>query len=375
MSATSVRCPECRARLDPADATPSGRLTCPNCGTACRVPRSEDDSDERIQTAPWRTSAGGGRPSGGFPGRGASRSRGIGPTLVVLGLAGAGLLLLLGGAGVLAMLYWEDRDGAPGAAGRPQAVAPFEPHPPGEGGALDLRTLDALKKASVFIKADSPAESSTGSGFVVHAEGDTVYVVTNHHVITPSPPGRADEDLPGRPGFPPRPRFPRRPAGFPAVPVPPTLTVVFQSGSAGEQSARAEVVASDAADDLALLRVGGVRDVPRPIDWRRPPKLVETMPLYVLGFPFGEDLAVGDSNPAITVSKGTVSSIRNDARGELAVVQIDGDLNPGNSGGPVVDASGRLVGVAVAKVENTKIGMAVPQTKLQRLLEPRLPGG
>jgi carboxyl-terminal processing protease len=40
--------------------------------------------------------------------------------------------------------------------------------------------------------------------------------------------------------------------------------------------------------------------------------------------------------------------------GQIAGVQIDGNLNPGNSGGPVVDAQGRLVGVAVAKVVGTR---------------------
>jgi hypothetical protein len=74
------------------------------------------------------------------------------------------------------------------------------------------------------------------------------------------------------------------------------------------------------------------------------------MPLFAFGFPFGEALARHKGNPAITVSKGSISSLRRDDGGELAIVQIDGELNPGNSGGPVVDAQGRLVGVAVAKV-------------------------
>src|SRR5262249_32549195 len=77
--------------------------------------------------------------------------------------------------------------------------------------------------------------------------------------------------------------------------------------------------------------------------------------------------------PAITVGKGSVSSIRQNDRGETAAVQIDGDLNPGNSGGPVVDSAGRLVGVAVAKVRNTQIGLAVPAAQLTKLLSGRVP--
>ena len=40
--------------------------------------------------------------------------------------------------------------------------------------------------------------------------------------------------------------------------------------------------------------------------------------------PFGQALAVGKGNPAVTVGKGTVSSLRQDENGELSVVQIDG---------------------------------------------------
>ena len=50
-------------------------------------------------------------------------------------------------------------------------------------------------------------------------------------------------------------------------------------------------------------------------------------------------------------------------------MQLDLDLNPGNSGGPIVDDKGNLVGVAVAKVDKTKIGFAIPVHKLARLLD------
>src|SRR5205823_13615096 len=71
---------------------------------------------------------------------------------------------------------------------------------------------------------------------------------------------------------------------------------------------------------------------------------------------------------------GAVSSHRLDDRNELSVVQIDGDLNPGNSGGPVVDAQGRLVGVSVAKIKNTQIGLAIPSADLVSMLKGRIFG-
>src|SRR5262249_31614278 len=132
------------------------------------------------------------------------------------------------------------------------------------------------------------------------------------------------------------------------------------------QSLPAEIVGKNAGDDLAMLKATGVRDVPRPIETARTPQLEETMPVLAFGFPFGEKLDPGRKNPAVTVTKGAVSSLR-EKNGELEEVQLDLDLNPGNSGGPVVDEKGALIGVAVAKVSNTRIGFAVPVAKLKTL--------
>ena len=131
-----------------------------------------------------------------------------------------------------------------------------------------------------------------------------------------------------------------------------------------EESARGELVAVDLDEDLAIVKASGVKQMPKPIDYRHEPKLAETMPVYSFGFPFGHFLATGKGNPAVTVDKATISSLRNDSADELALVQISGALNPGNSGGPVVDARGRLVGVAVATIKNSSgIGFAIPSLR------------
>jgi hypothetical protein len=214
--------------------------------------------------------------------------------------------------------------------------------------ALPLKKLTDLKAATVFLKVEDGREGGSGSGFVIKTEGQTAYLVTNHHVI----------DLSDG-----KPRFPARPV---------TITAVFGSGTKNERSARAEVLAGDARRDLAVLRVQGVRDLPPPLEYDHEPELVETMPVYILGFPLGEMLATGKNNPAITVNKGSVSSIRLNDRGEVATVQIDGDITPGNSGGPVVDARGRLIGVAAATIRGRNIGFAVPGTELNKRLKGRL---
>jgi S1-C subfamily serine protease len=243
--------------------------------------------------------------------------------------------------------------------------------------AIPPQTLAAIKSATVFVKVkvkyNSEDRSGSGSGFVIKTVGDSAYVVTNHHVVDPAIFGLLD----------------RRPHASPAADAPSpdsdprlimrhfkasAVTVVFRSGTPKEQSARAEVLAADFQRDLAVLKVSGVRELPAPLDTSREPQLLETMPVYTLGFPFGEIMATGKNSPAITVGKGSISSLRLDDKGELAVVQIDGSMNPGNSGGPVVDAQGRLVGVAVATIRGSSgIGLAVPAGALSRML-PALSG-
>ncbi len=149
------------------------------------------------------------------------------------------------------------------------------------------------------------------------------------------------------------------------------LTVVFSSGTDREQSLPATIVGDDADADLAILKVTGVHDAPRPINYEHSPELIETMPVVALGFPFGSKLDPKKRNPAITVTKGAISSLRLDG-GVLQEVQLDLDLNPGNSGGPIVDEKGALVGVAVAKWGTSRIGFAVPVHKLKRLIRDRL---
>src|SRR5205823_13549508 len=135
--------------------------------------------------------------------------------------------------------------------------------------------------------------------------------------------------------------------GAPPRPRVPLIEVVFNGGRRTETVVRAEVVAADPFRDLAILRVRNAKDLPKPINLTAKPELVETLPVYIFGFPFGEALSTSRGHPAVTVGKGSISSVREDDRGEQKIVQIDGDLNPGNSGGPVVDAKGRLIGVAV----------------------------
>jgi hypothetical protein len=213
--------------------------------------------------------------------------------------------------------------------------------------------LKALKSATVFIKVGAKGYNFSGSGFVVQAGKDYGYIVTNQHVVEP-------QLEKGSVVF----------GGFGMVRgLVFNVDVVFESGAPTEWSTRAEIIYADPLADLALLKVKAVRPLPKPLELKGADRLPETTPVYVCGFPFGDALAASKRNPEHSIGIGSVASNRFDNAGELAAVQINGALNPGNSGGPVVSADGKLVGVAVSSVLGAGIGFAIPPVKVRTVVD------
>ena len=144
----------------------------------------------------------------------------------------------------------------------------------------------------------------------------------------------------------------------------------------------ARIIAADLSEDLnsdlAILQVSGVKQPPAPIN-----PLVKFEPdlgmTYVAaGFPLGGIVGrIVDTkgNPSVTITGGRISALRKDDHGvQLNIIQVDGSLQPGNSGGPIVDEkTGRLIGLAVAKVNGVDtIGFVVPSEQLRRVLAGRV---
>ncbi len=116
---------------------------------------------------------------------------------------------------------------------------------------------------------------------------------------------------------------------------------------------------------------------PTPIDPLTRFDPTEGMTYVAAGFPLGGMLGkVTDSkgNPSVTITGGRIAALRRDDYGQLDLLQVDGSLQPGNSGGPVVDEkTGKLIGVAVAKVGSVDtIGFVIPASELRRALAGRV---
>ncbi|KAF0244004.1 MAG: trypsin-like serine protease with C-terminal PDZ [Planctomycetota bacterium] len=197
--------------------------------------------------------------------------------------------------------------------------------------------LAKLKDATVYVKHVGFRGLETGSGYLFRKDGKTGWVLTCEHVV------RDTE----------------------------TATVVLKSGREGELKVEALVVFVDKERDVACLRFKA-DEIPSPVELALKTEVKETESVYVAGFPFGPSLSTAGDNPAPSVTKVSVSAVRRDDAGECVVVQLSGDVNPGNSGGPVIDGRGRLVGIATSRISGTEMVFLVPPEGLRAILKGRV---
>ncbi len=190
-----------------------------------------------------------------------------------------------------------------------------------------------------------------GTGFLVTPSG---YLVTNRHVVDGASMSRAFRD------------------GELRVSV--TGIDVFVRGPERSESIPATLVALDAEHDLALLSVTAAERLAY-LPLGDSDALVAGQPLTAWGFPFGQRLEVGREPsaavvPDVTASPGHLSAVRRDDDEAARYIQTDATLNPGNSGGPLVDDEGYAMGVVRMRLaEGTALGFGIPINLVKDFLE------
>jgi S1-C subfamily serine protease len=211
-----------------------------------------------------------------------------------------------------------------------EAAVPAGPAP----GEIAADVVQKVKQSTAYLRVRLPIGEAQGSGFFALEQG---ILVTNAHVVGMK-----------RGGNPPR-----------------SVEVVVHSGEAGEAKLAGTLLGVDRDNDLAVLRVeGDPSRLPPPLPVASAAGLMETQNVYIFGFPFGAQLGKN-----ITVSKSAISSLRRGGDGVLKQVQVNGGMHPGNSGGPVTDTRGVVIGVSVAGIEGTQINFAVPGDFVRPLVE------
>jgi S1-C subfamily serine protease len=181
-------------------------------------------------------------------------------------------------------------------------------------------------QATVAVSGSTTDGGSSGSGFFFDTRG---HIVTNHHVISD---------------------------------VQPPITITLQGGA----KALAGVVGVDRIADIAVLTLDG--RWPRALSLRRSRVRTGEMCLAV-GNPLGrypESVTIGVvSGLARTASAGP-------GRPHYDLLQTDCDIHEGNSGGPLVDMRGRVIGITtLLDTESPYIGLAIPAETV-RTIVPQL---
>ena len=188
------------------------------------------------------------------------------------------------------------------------------------------------KAATAFVEVP---KRGAGTAFCIHPSG---LFVTNEHVVR-----GAEND---------------------------TVTLVLDPSLDTQRVLKGKVVRTDKDRDLALVRVDGVKDLPS-LTLGSIKDVAELADVVACGFPLGKDLSPDRKEyPAVSVNAGSVTALRRKG-GELQYIQVDVALTFGNSGGPVLDDNGKVIGVVVSGVAGGRAGInqAIPVSALERFLK------
>ncbi|HEX4147090.1 MAG TPA: trypsin-like peptidase domain-containing protein [Pirellulales bacterium] len=232
--------------------------------------------------------------------------------------------------------------------------------------AIPAPMLADLKASTVFVKVNRRTLDWSGSGFVIQKSKGSALIVTNAHVLQCPKIDDADiaKNLP-KETMKMIVELQKEVSGVESA-----ANIVFFSGTPDEIALPGAVVAQDDVHDLAVLKVEGVPETVKPIKPNMK-KIPELTPLITLGFPFGGMLAQDKTNPTITITRAELTSYK-PVSDDMSFLQLQGSLNPGCSGGPVVDTDGKLCGVQVQTIRGSGLGFAIPTDQVARLVQGRL---
>jgi len=202
----------------------------------------------------------------------------------------------------------------------------------------NIRVYDAANRGVVnilvrtvtydrFFMVPSPAEGA-GSGAVIDKQG---HILTNFHVVEGA--DKVSVTLPG-----------------------------------GKNPYEGEVVGTDPDNDIAVLKINAPAEELYPVPIGTSENLRVGQRVYTLGNPFGLE---GTLTTGIISNLNRTLPSRNEHEMK-SIIQTDAAMNPGNSGGPLLDTSGRMIGMNVAIAtktgQNAGLGFAIPINRIRQIV-------
>ena len=183
--------------------------------------------------------------------------------------------------------------------------------------------------------------ASEGSGVIYKKSGNSAYVVTNNHVVKGSN----------------------------------ALQVILSNG----KKVNADLVGADSATDLAVLKINAA-NVKTVASFGNSNSIVPGQDVLAIGSPMGSEYAN-------TVTKGIIAAkdrtLKAGTDGTLtSVIQTDTAINSGNSGGPLVNMSGQVIGINSMKLASDTqgssvegIGFAIPSNEVVTIINQLIKNG
>ena len=272
-------------------------------------------------------------------------------SLLLVTLLALGGLSIIGGSGVGPLAGLQTASQTTQATGAQSTDSNPTPRtisdnqaPPAQVGIIDARTAVRKTGPAVVTVINQMQDSgfggasASGSGVIVDSEG---YVVTNNHVVENQQ----------------------------------SLEVIFSDGT----KSSATLVGTDPFSDLAVIKVDA--EVPAVAEFGDSDALEPGQPVVAIGS------ALGDF--ANTVTAGVVSALHrdlDDAGGSPAMqnlIQTDAAINHGNSGGPLLDITGKVIGINVAVVRGSGfsgdvaegLGFAIPSNTAREVVNQLIDNG
>jgi S1-C subfamily serine protease len=279
-----------------------------------------------------------------------SVGRSLGPIVALVASAALGGAVAVGAVALLGGLDGGDTtvvtetSAAGGPALAPSSATGLSVHEIYERAAPGVVRVNATMNSTSFaprvVPSDqsptTPQSSALGSGFVIDKAG---HIVTNYHVVE-----GANE-----------------------------VTVSFSN----RDTVKAEVVGTDPSTDLAVLRVDASASALTPLPLGNSDRVAVGDPVVAIGNPFGLDR---------TVTSGIVSAVQRliTAPNRFTidhVIQTDAAINHGNSGGPLLNSRGQVIGVN-SQIEtgdtntgNVGVGFSVPSNTVKDVVAQILKTG
>jgi S1-C subfamily serine protease len=236
----------------------------------------------------------------------------------------------------------------PGPTAAPAAVGPGARPLAGNGFSPSAiyarRSPGVVTIVAIYGTDPESPRRAQGSGFVVSPQG---YILTNSHVITTA-------------------------GDAPVAQAADSVFIEFQD----RDRAEAKIVGWDVFDDVGLVKVDPSAHALAPVPLANSAAVVVGEPVAAIGSPFGNEnsLAVGVVSAVHRSVDSQTSSFN-----LVDAIQTDAPINHGNSGGPLFDARGRVIGIN-AQINSTSgeaegVGFAVPINSAKRSMQQLIANG